>query len=56
MSSWANIWGMVLIASLALFTATAVTVTVAGFKDIRSMLRRIGKKHPERGGDGEETK
>lgn len=45
--AWAHLWGAVLLLSLLAFSVVAVAVTVGGFFDIRTMLRRIDTHHEQ---------
>ena len=38
---WGDFWGIVFAISLSLFAILAVVVAVAGFKDVRTMFRRL---------------
>ena len=45
MSFWEVFWQVVLLVSLVAFAGLAVVVAIGGFGDIRSMLRKIDKRH-----------
>lgn len=44
MGFWPTFWGVVLAASLLGFAALAIVVTVGGWRDLRAMLRELGKR------------
>lgn len=48
-SAWVTFWGGLLVASLALFAALAVVVTIGGVRDLRSMLGRFEAERRDRG-------
>jgi hypothetical protein len=38
---WGNFWGIVFLLSLLVFAAVSAVVTVAGFRDVWTMFRRL---------------
>ncbi len=48
MEAWELLWKIVLLVGLSTFAIMAVWVTIAGFRDIRVMLRRIDEQHKEK--------
>ena len=42
--SWALFWAALLVVTLLGYTILAVFVTIGGFKDIREMFRKLGKR------------
>lgn len=54
MDGWVTFWAALLIVALLLFGGIAVVVAVGGFRDIRSMLRRIQEQHAKEESDSGE--
>jgi hypothetical protein len=55
MNGWMLLWKVVLVAGLAVFTGIAVWVTIAGFGDIKRLLRKIKEAGDDQADDpGEE--
>jgi hypothetical protein len=50
MNFWINLWTIFFFASLGLFAALAVTVTVGGFFNIRSLLKSLTAQPDQREG------
>ncbi|MEJ2704509.1 MAG: hypothetical protein P8Z79_18905 [Sedimentisphaerales bacterium] len=47
MNFWINLWTVFFFASLALFAALAVIVTIGGFFDIRSLFKGLLESRDE---------
>ncbi len=47
MQFWINFWSIFFFASLVIFAALAVTVTIGGFFNIRSLLKNLKKAHKQ---------
>lgn len=48
MNFWIGLWTVLLVASLVVFAVLTVVVSIRGFFDVRSMLRRIKSEHDKR--------
>ena len=53
MSFWVTFWSYFFFISLAAFTALAVSVTIGGFFNIRSMFRKLSGQHEQQGENSE---
>ncbi|MHC4201757.1 MAG: hypothetical protein ACYSU0_17355 [Planctomycetota bacterium] len=51
MGFWIFLWKAVLILGVGVFAGMAVWVTIAGWRDIRSLFAAIDKAHGENGPD-----
>ncbi len=47
MDFWIKFWSVFFFVSLAAFTALAVSVTIGGFFNIRSMFRQLSSQHEQ---------
>jgi hypothetical protein len=47
MSFWTGFWTIFFFASLVLFAAVAVVVTIGGFLDIRSLFKSLTERHEQ---------
>ena len=47
MQFWINFWSIFFFASLVIFAALAVTVTIGGFFNICSLLKNLKKAHEQ---------
>jgi len=45
MQFWINLWSIFFFASLVIFAALAVTVTIGGFFNIRPLFKSLKKAH-----------
>lgn len=45
MNGWMWFWTIFLVISIAIFATMAVVVTIGGFRDMRTMLKRISDQH-----------
>ncbi|MFT7620653.1 MAG: hypothetical protein ACI97A_004311 [Planctomycetota bacterium] len=41
MTFWLNFWTIVFFTSIGIFAVVAVVVAIGGFKDVKTMLRRL---------------
>ena len=47
METWELVWKIVFWVGLGVFAVMAVWVTIYGYRDIRTMLRRIREQHED---------
>ncbi|MCK5271361.1 MAG: hypothetical protein KAJ52_02245 [Sedimentisphaerales bacterium] len=47
MDFWIKFWSVFFFISLAAFTALAVSVTIGGYFNIRSMFRQLSSQHKQ---------
>lgn len=40
-NSWMNFWTILFFSAMAIFAVIAVVVAIGGFKDVKTMLRRL---------------
>ena len=45
MSFWTSFWSVFFVVSLVLFALLAVTVTIGGFFNIRSLFKSLSERH-----------
>ncbi|MHC4740726.1 MAG: hypothetical protein ACYS8Z_02375 [Planctomycetota bacterium] len=45
MSFWTSFWTVFFVVSLVLFASLAVTVTIGGFFNIRSLFKSLAERH-----------
>lgn len=53
MDFWINFWTVFFFASLAVFAALAVVVTIGGFFNIRALFKSLTRRHDHRDEDSD---